>query len=71
MDESAIEQAELHQEFLKQKAIERQRAQVPKGIGPEECECGNPIPLKRRELGYHTCIACAEHKDRRDAQHRR
>lgn len=71
MNESDIERAENHQQFLLQQQIEQQRAKVPRGMGPEECDCGNSIPLKRRELGYHTCIACAETQERKDALNRR
>lgn len=71
MNESNIERAEHHQQWLMQQQIERQRSQVPKGIGPEECDCGNPIPQKRREMGYHTCIACAETQERKNALLRR
>ena len=25
-----------------------------------ECpQCGNPMPVKRRELGYHVCVNCS------------
>lgn len=71
MNESDIERAEHHQQWLMQKQIERQRAQVPVGIGPEECDCGNAIPLKRREMGYHTCITCAQTQERKNALIRR
>lgn len=71
MDESDIERAEQHQEFLKQKAIDKQRAKVPRGIGPEECDCGARIHIKRRELGYDTCITCAETQERKNALLRR
>ncbi len=67
MNESDIERAEQHQQWLLQKAIEKRRSKVPVGIGPEECECGNNIPVKRRELGYHTCIQCAQTQERKDA----
>lgn len=71
MNESDIERAEHHQEWLMQQQIAKQRNQVPKGIGPEECDCGNRIPQKRRELGYDTCIGCAETQERKDALLRR
>lgn len=33
----------------------------PSQPGPECCpECGEPIPEKRRAMGYQTCTGCAE-----------
>lgn len=71
MDENAIERAEKLQEDMLQDRIRKQRAQVPKGMGDEECHCGDKIPIKRRELGYSDCITCATLKDKRNANFRR
>jgi ribosomal protein L37AE/L43A len=31
-----------------------------------ECpKCGNPMPIKRRELGYHVCINCSTESAKR------
>ena len=31
-----------------------------------ECpQCGNPMPLKRKELGYHVCINCSTESAKR------
>ncbi len=49
-------------------AILRARALTPTGEGAEECEdCGDPIPVKRRQAlpGVLTCIACQSKRDMR------
>ena len=28
-------------------------------------QCGNPMPVKRRELGYHVCINCSTESAKR------
>ena len=28
-------------------------------------KCGNPMPLKRRELGYHVCVNCSTESAKR------
>lgn len=71
VDENAIERAEKHHDDMLQEQIRKQRSQVPKGIGPEECDCGEKIAPKRRELGYHDCIHCATLRDKRNASFRR
>jgi len=31
-----------------------------------ECpKCGNPMPIKRKELGYHVCINCSTESAKR------
>lgn len=31
-----------------------------------ECpQCGNPMPIKRKELGYHVCINCSTESAKR------
>lgn len=67
MSNQDIERAEEHQQFLLQQKIATERAKVPVGIGPTECDCGNEIPVKRRELGYHSCVTCAQTQERKDA----
>ena len=47
-------------------AVLRARALTPHGTSAEECDdCGEPIPLKRREAlpGVRTCIACQTERD--------
>lgn len=71
MNESDIERAEHHQQFLLQQRIDQQRKRVPKGLGVDVCECGNNIPVGRKDLGYDTCIQCARTQERKDALYRR
>lgn len=36
------------------------------GKGSKTCvECGDDIPEGRRKLGFHLCISCAEHGERK------
>ena len=36
------------------------------GMGPKECtECGEDIPMVRRQLGFKLCIECASESERR------
>ena len=47
-------------------AIERARAQLPRGEGPRKCvNCGEEIPTARREAvpGVTLCVACQEEAD--------
>lgn len=51
-------------------ALRRARGQVPDPANPgprlcPECE-DNEIPQRRRQLGHHDCIECAEDKERRN-----
>ena len=52
-----------------QQSIERAIANVPKFNCPslKECkDCGEPIPLKRQQLGGVTrCIDCQEYNDKK------
>ena len=48
-------------------AVQRARALAPSGESAEECyDCGEPIPLKRRQAlpGVRTCISCQSERDR-------
>lgn len=48
--------------------VQGARARLPQGEGALECvECGEEIPLRRREAlpGVTTCIACQSGRDRR------
>ena len=65
MDEKQLEVAEAHYERLRELRIEKERAKVPTGIGPEECDCGDLIPLKRRQMGYRKCVECATRMERK------
>lgn len=45
---------------------------IPAGvIAPANCECGNPIQLERRKMGYDICVECktAEEKYLRHFAH--
>lgn len=47
-------------------AVDRARRQLPAGESAEECdECGDEIPLARREAlpGVRYCVACQEELD--------
>lgn len=41
------------------------QAQTPSPVlmGPPVCTCGESIPLKRRELGYRTCLDCGSARE--------
>lgn len=68
MSERMIERDEATQNWLKDSQVNSIRNRVPpKGqLGPEDCqECGNDIPMPRREHGYELCVGCAELKERR------
>ena len=42
------------------------QAAARSGKGSKTCaECGDDIPEARRKLGYHLCISCAEHGERK------
>ncbi len=44
--------------------IRQNNAQVHPGA--KECmECGEEIPIKRQQLGYHLCVPCAQEIERR------
>jgi phage/conjugal plasmid C-4 type zinc finger TraR family protein len=48
--------------------VQNALARLPQGDGREDCvECGETIPLRRREAlpGVTTCIACQSARDRR------
>ncbi|KAE8546172.1 TraR/DksA C4-type zinc finger protein [Marinobacter nauticus] len=67
MSERMIERDEATQNWLKDSQVNSIRSRIPpKGqLGPEDCqECGNDIPMKRREHGYELCVACAERRER-------
>ncbi len=67
-----IERAEAHQDRLVQDRIQKQRSNVPVQVqGEQFCECGTEIPIKRRDLGFNTCIECAQEKARTDALYKR
>ena len=47
-------------------AVKLARALLPSGEGSEECvDCGETIPLRRREAipGVRTCVACQSERD--------
>lgn len=58
-------------EQLKQATLDQIKKQVPQGIGPRYCECGEEIPEGRRWGGYQNCIECAFDQERLDKQYRR
>lgn len=61
-NERLIERDEETANWIKDGQINSIRDRVPpKGkLGPEDCqECGNDIPMKRREHGYDLCVECA------------
>ena len=33
-------------------------------------ECGDDFPIKRRELGYHTCLECGEKYAKVESAHK-
>lgn len=42
------------------------RPQTHAKIGAKECrDCGEAIPVARRQLGFQLCIECAEETERR------
>ncbi len=48
--------------------VQSARARLPQGVSALECvECGDEIPLKRREAlpGVTTCVACQSGRDTR------
>lgn len=62
MSERMIERDEATQNWLRDTAVNSIRSRIPpRGqLGPEDCqECGNDIPIKRREHGYDLCVECA------------
>ena len=49
-------------------AVQGARSRLPHGEGTAECvECGDEIPLRRREAlpGVKTCVGCQASRDRR------
>ncbi|ATN93267.1 hypothetical protein [Marinobacter phage PS6] len=47
---------------MKENEINSIRSQLPKPgtLGPEDCqECGNDIPMGRRQHGFDLCVGCA------------
>lgn len=61
MDEKQLEMAEALQSNLVDAAVQKHRSKVPPEgyIGKAICDCGEPIPMGRRQLGYDTCLHCA------------
>jgi len=60
--ERMLELGEARYEQMKEDRINRHRSQLPEPgkIGPEECEeCGNEIPMGRRQHGFDLCVGCA------------
>lgn len=56
MDE--IDQANDYAQFMLDMKL--REAMAPKGYGSAECEdCDEPVPEKRREMGFSTCVDCA------------
>lgn len=52
-----IDQANDHAQFMLDMKL--RELMTPKTYGPEECECGEPIPEGRRKLGLQNCVDCA------------
>jgi len=47
-------------------ALGSRQQKVPSLVITKECkECGEEIPLARRQLGFQFCISCAEETERR------
>lgn len=45
---------------------QRQNKPSPVSVITKECkDCGEEIPLARRQLGFQLCITCAEETERR------
>lgn len=67
MNERYIDLESQHQEDLKNAEIEKTRAKVPPAgvVGPAKCSCGAPIPDRRRNAGYCSCVFCAELAEKR------
>lgn len=48
------------------RALEKLRQTSIKHAGTKTCsECGETIPLARRNLGFSLCVTCAEETERR------
>lgn len=67
-NERLIERETENENWLTDTRVNSIRDRIPpKGVmGPEDCqECGNDIPMERREHGYDLCVGCAEWRERR------
>lgn len=72
MDEFRLEQAKAVEEALVQRALDQRVRYV--GVSAQWCEeCGEPIPLARRESikGCRLCVDCQAIADKRKAGVRR
>lgn len=60
--ERMLERDEETTNWLKDSQINSIRSQLPEpgSLGPEDCqECGNEIPMGRRQHGFELCVGCA------------
>lgn len=60
--------SEREEQQLAEALARHQRAQAPAGAGSLECvDCGEPIPVKRREAlpGCETCVDCQSVREAR------
>jgi len=60
--ERMLERDEQTTLWLRDNQINSIRSQIPEAgkLGPEDCqECGNDIPMGRRQHGYDLCVECA------------
>jgi len=47
-------------------ALSKMRQDTIVKMGPKECiECGEIIPMARRQLGFKLCLECARESERR------
>lgn len=47
-------------------ALDKRPQNIPTKMGAKECrECGEAIPVARRQLGFQLCVECAEETERR------
>ena len=62
MDEADIANEYMERDLALRIAAARGKRQA---MGPEECgQCGEPIPMARRQLGLVVCIDCARDNER-------
>lgn len=60
-EEKQLEREDELQQQIQSARIAAIASRVPTGIGEQYClECDGEIPLARRQLGFSTCVFCAE-----------
>ena len=65
MDENFLERADELTRSTIDAAVEKCRQKpMPEGFDGD-CDCGATVSRKRISLGYYTCLACQEEKERR------